>query len=201
MKSVIVTVFLLALLIAGGCENVEKQVNNNKQQEQTVITKDELSFEINFDGIEPEKHDKLKELLGHSAYIIGAVLSHNYFGDVGDQILWQNARRNELRIDYVKFHNLFDEEMSSPEDFGSTLWQIDKSYLQAINKMKVKQLDNGLQTEKEGLKEVFEGFSVFLTEDNFANYCNYSDAEDRYKRFKEYIANEFEYEKKLFDKT
>jgi len=201
MKKFIATVFLVALVMVGGCGNVEKHKQPLTQRERTFIPKEELSFEISFDGINLEKQSRLKELLSHSSYIIGSVLSHNYFGDVGDQELWQNARRNELRIDYVKFHNLFGKEMSTPENFSRNLWQIDESYLQAITTMEMKQLANGrFQTNKEGLQESFdELFSFFLTEKTFKKYCGYSDAEERFKQFKKFAANDFEYEKGLFE--
>ncbi|MTI82506.1 MAG: hypothetical protein FH756_01110 [Firmicutes bacterium] len=200
MKKVIITLFFVVLVMVGGCGNVEKQKLPPTQQDRSIMPKEKLLYEISYNGMSLEKQIKLKELMSHSSYIIGSVLSHNYFSDVGDQELWQNARRNELRIDYVKFHNLFDREMSTSKDFNRNLWQIDESYLQAITAMKMKKLDNGFQTDKEGVKESFnELFTIFLTEKSFKMHSNYSDAEDRFERFKKYAANDFEYEKGLFE--
>jgi len=87
--------------------------------------------------------------------------------------------------------------MSTSKDFNRNLWQIDESYMQEITAMKMKKFDNGFQT---GLKKSFnELFTIFLTEKTLKMHSNYSDAENRFERFKKYAANDFEYEKGLFE--
>ncbi|WP_066639570.1 hypothetical protein [Desulfolucanica intricata] len=198
MKKVIIGSLLIGSLLFAGCANTnstEQPTNPTKTQvEETQAGIKSLSFE----GINHQ--EELKELLGHSAFIIGAVLSHNYFGDVGPQDLWQNAQRTHLRFDYLKFHKLYGDELLNPENLGNTLWQIDEAYLKVITTMEMKQLDNGrFQTDREGLKESFGFFSEFLTEETFKEHYSKSDADKRFKQFNKYAENNFEYKEGIFE--
>lgn len=170
-------------MLVAGCVNADK-----KDLQSTNQTKGEKQIQ------EIGNQEELEQLLGHSAYIIGAILSGNYAGEIGDIILWQDGRRHHLRLDYVKFHKLADDELLDPNfDYDNPLRQIDDAYLKAITTMEMKQLENGdWQTDREGLKESFGPFCEFLTEETFKKYYyNKRNAEERFERFKEFAKNGF----------
>ncbi len=220
LKNVIATVALAALLVSGcGSTGNNANVNANTNQP-TNQRKNQQSNEVNSSPLasnykptrkpiskNEEKEVKLKtqnelnELLGHSAYTIGAALSHNYFGEIGDGILWLNAQRTILKLDYLKFHKLYGNEIlkrwEENEPLGE-LWKIDEAYLGLLNAMKTPN-DRFTPENKEKLKDSFGFFSEYLTEETFKKYCSSKNKEEKFKQFKKYAANNFEWEKGLFE--
>ncbi len=197
MKKLVISSLLICLLLVTGCADVSKnEVQPATTTKEQTQTEEQTIKPSSIQDIESSKREEVKELLGHSAYIIGAVLSHNYFGEVGDGVLWQNARRTDFKFDYVKFHNLFGKEMLNPESLGSFLWEIDEAYIKAIIALELEEIEKGrYRTKKEDLKKVFEFFSPFLTEEVFKEYYPVENAEEKFNQFQEFKENNFKYER------